>query len=541
MSISDEQSHFPGLNQPLVDDDNNDLSPLYQDEIKSTPTRILDREGLFHQCRGRWHVRNPISTALPNKSPSETASIDFAKRIIPSRARTCWDDWFHFLAYTPTLFLFGYLFLWYTLTICFWAGVYLIAAKYGVTDITKQSSNIEGNGIEPYCGMDITNHMEALYFSLSTMTTIGYGVSDYYFGGCLAPFILVLAQVFSAIAFDAIAIGLLFQRLSRGQKRGRTIVFSDKACVRRVRGELMFLFRVGEFRRQSIIEARIRLYCVRHERYPIQNSHAFDENGAHNFRGEEELGLAKKNSLGKSNVLENSRNTKKDNSSLFAESSNHSDTSIPIETSHYVTRSARLLNPDEDHGGYLLMNLPQIVVHKMDVRSPLMPPTPKWYDFKGTKHGTIDMDDRFGSKARRNCSQKKNILHFFEDRDLEVIVLLEGTDEITGSSIQSRHSYKSDDIFFDHSFAECIFPNPARESSNQRQNVLCDNEKDQLGIQDKGTSHVRKRRNSQLDLAIQSKGRRSKACHCVIDFRKFHDIIPVPEDCEWCPFIPNYS
>lgn len=76
----------------------------------------------------------------------------------------------------------------------------------------------------------------ALYFSLSTMATIGYGTSDYYFGDCWTPFILVLVQVFSAIVFSSLAVGLLFQRMSRGQKRGRTIVFSDVAVIRKVRG-----------------------------------------------------------------------------------------------------------------------------------------------------------------------------------------------------------------------------------------------------------------------------------------------------------------
>jgi ABC-type sugar transport system permease subunit len=76
----------------------------------------------------------------------------------------------------------------------------------------------------------------ALYFSLSTMATIGYGTSDYYFGDCWTPFILVLLQVFSAIVFSSLAVGLLFQRISRGQKRGRTIVFSDAAVIRKVGG-----------------------------------------------------------------------------------------------------------------------------------------------------------------------------------------------------------------------------------------------------------------------------------------------------------------
>ena len=86
------------------------------------------------------------------------------------------------------------------------------------------------------CGMDITNVMEAYYFSLSTMTTLGYGVSDYYFGDCWAPLVFITLQVFISITFDAVAIGVIFQRLSRVQKRARTIVFSDKAIIRRIRG-----------------------------------------------------------------------------------------------------------------------------------------------------------------------------------------------------------------------------------------------------------------------------------------------------------------
>lgn len=85
-------------------------------------------------------------------------------------------------------------------------------------------------------------YCKALYFSLSTMATIGYGTSDYYFGECWTPFILVLLQVFSAIVFSSLAIGLLFQRMSRGQKRGRTIVFSDVAVIRKVRGRYVYVF-----------------------------------------------------------------------------------------------------------------------------------------------------------------------------------------------------------------------------------------------------------------------------------------------------------
>ena len=107
--------------------------------------------------------------------------------------------------------------------------VFLFACIYLSTSQLGQRYHVDPTDgltqVLPFCAMDIMDHMEAMYFSLSTMATIGYGVSDYYFGGCWTPFLLVLAQVFSAITFDAVAVGILFQRISRGHKRGKQSYF----------------------------------------------------------------------------------------------------------------------------------------------------------------------------------------------------------------------------------------------------------------------------------------------------------------------------
>ena len=130
----------------------------------------------------------------------------------------------------PTCILVLGVFTAYFITIVIFAGLYLTVNKVGIyydgddsgthgsdkTSFTTEESDmnlIETSGDPSFCGMDINNHMEALYFSLSTMATIGYGTSDYYFGECWTPFILVLLQVFSAIVFSSLAIGLLFLSL----------------------------------------------------------------------------------------------------------------------------------------------------------------------------------------------------------------------------------------------------------------------------------------------------------------------------------------
>jgi len=402
--------------------------------------RILDRDGAFFQSRGRWGVQRMSQ----RRALRHTATFQ-------QRCRIWWDNWFHSLAHKPTLLLMAILFFLYAAAVFFFAGVYWFVSWMG----EKYTTNDDGSTkLNSFCGMDITNHMEALYFSLSTMTTIGYGVSDYYFGDCWTPLLLVLWQVCTALTFDAVAIGLIFQRISRGQKRGKTIVFSDKAVIQQVRGELYLMFRVGELRRHSIIEATIRAYCLRHERYPLQNGNGEEGGGAHE-----------------------------------------------IETTHFVTRHVNLYHPEESTQSHILMSVPQVIVHKLDIRSPLNPP-PTWYDAMGEPHrlkSNESMDENGKSSATWSHEE---IQSYMRDRELEFVVLVEGIDEITGSALQARHSYCWKDIAWNHTLVSCICPSEPE--------------------------HV-------PDYAF---GRSRITPRLAIHFDKFHEIKPAPLDSDACPYIP---
>lgn len=402
--------------------------------LRELSQRLLDRNGAFHQSRGHWSVQR-LSRGVRLQTPGNRF-----------RVRRIWDDWFHALAYQPTLILMGILFLIYTLIVFFFAFVYLGVSKLGAPP-TDPNSSVKHS----FCGMDINNHMEALYFSLSTMTTIGYGVSDYYFGDCWTPLLLVLCQSCAAITFSAVAIGLLFQRISRGQKRSKSILFSDKAVIRRVRGVPYLMFRVGELRRHHLIEASVRAYCLYHERLPLSK-------------------CTNEPSVGR--VHE-------------------------IETTHFLARQLALLHPDDTLGPHILMSLPQVIVHRLDEKSPLVPPQPLWYDAGGYSHdsnGAIEYED---TKS------------FLLDRDAEIIVLLEGTDELTGTALQARHSYRVDDIVWDYAFAPCVFPN--RSQQEDRRGWLRQRTCDSL-------------------LGVPA---------CIVDFSKFHDIVRVSPDCDTCAYVPK--
>lgn len=329
--------------------------------------------------------------------------------------------------------------------------------------------------------------MEAMYFSLSTMTTIGYGVSDYYFGGCYTPLLMVLLQICTAIVFDAVAVGLIFHRISRGASRSRSILFSDKAVVRNIKGVPHLMFRLGERRKYHLIEATVRCYCVRHERVPDYHPHSTKDIEAH---------LAASNG---------------------EESKKQKDFRVHVETTPFVSRQMRLVQPDDRFGSHLWMGLPQVVVHRIDEKSPLTPSAPLWFDAGGNAHryppppdsGNLPSSaevDLLGSSSTNSTSRANNtnlacIQNFLLDRDMELVVLVEGTDEGTGAATQARHSYKLCDIAWNHRFDHCVHPYSRRERSGP----------------------------SSLDPVVS------------IDFAKFHDILPAPVDCEACAYVPDYQ
>jgi Inward rectifier potassium channel C-terminal domain len=222
------------------------------------------------------------------------------------------------------------------------------------------------------------------------MSSIGYGVSDYYFGGCWAPFLLVLCQICTAITFDAVAIGLLFQRISRGHKRAKTILFSKTACAVQDRdGQYCILFRVAELRHlHPLLNVSVHAYCIRHERYRLRDG--------------------------------------------------------TVRTVHCVTKPVALQPPSQ----HLYMRLPQVLCHRVDAVSPFRPgrqqrdgtATSSWCDAEGMEH-IVD--------------EPLPLEEFWHDRETELVVLVEGIDELTSAVTQSRHSYTTN-VEWNRTFVDCI-------------------------------------------------------------------------------------
>ena len=130
------------------------------------------------------------------------------------------------------------------------------------------------------------------------------------------------------------------------------------------------------------------------------------------------------------------------------------------------------------------------------------------------------------------------------DREAELIVLVEGTDEMTGSAVQARHSYRWDDIVYDSTFVPCIFPRRVSEEGA--------NEEDDDGTTEESVDPLRtpllpvdaelgdERRTRERQQSRRATGS-STATACFIDFSKFHDTMPVSADSPHCPYVPDWA
>lgn len=637
--------------------------------------RLLDRDAAFYQSRGRWQIQhqhptnnrrrdilsnsstnddvnndNPSPNPNPNNScentpndnsnHSSSSSTCFQRQqpiVSNSISKYIWDNWFYNLAYQRTVVLMLIIFTIYTIIIFLFALFYLLVSKYGrmlntnaitgpinnntFTNITNTSNDIaKVNDNIPslyYCDMDITTHMEALYFSLSTMTTIGYGVSDYYFGGCYIPFVLVLIQVCCSITFNAVAASILFLRFSRGNKRMKTILFSNTATICRINGVPYLMFRVGEIRQNQLFNASIQSYCIRTERQFVQQPttiRQYMHNHLCNSSNDNGIAIMQQQQCDDEERNDHPpRNP--DNNNNQNNNRNHI-----IQSTHFVTKPMQLqheaIGSSSSNNNNILMSLPQVLVHRMDELSPLLPSlsssscyncSPQeheqenavWYDKHGTAHQSslcyniYNADNTIRQRQHSPTStttsnissslhhqQQQSELHqheyytkqtiecqkFFVDRNIEIVVLLEGADELTGAIIQARHSYTYDDIQWDHTFVPCVFPyddynDLDNDNTDTTYNDTDNNEQRELSTTttmiDNSSGRTmfsrlccyfekqrqQQQRNNNYNTTNNRLGRRRRIREkrkqpvCVIDFGRFHETESVPMNNHSCPYI----
>jgi len=96
-----------------------------------------------------------------------------------------------------------------------------------------------------------SNFLQAFFFSIQTMSTIGYGSLS-----PATPYANIVVTIEAAVSLISVAVvtGIVFARISRPKAQ---ILFSDRVIRETVNGEDLMVFRMGNARGNEIIEASI--------------------------------------------------------------------------------------------------------------------------------------------------------------------------------------------------------------------------------------------------------------------------------------------
>ena len=193
--------------------------------------RLVDRAAPFMQSYGRFNVKRHVPFA--------------------TRARLYSSDWFHSLVNTRTHRIVLVLITVYVLCYITFAGLFYVADDTCLPDIYPDEGSADGK----------LRFIRALYFSVETMMTIGYGSKDPAFGGCVAIWVLVTSEALCGVCLQCVFFGIVYTRLSRADSRASTIVFSDRAVVRVADDEVYLVLRIAEMRKHQLMNVRVRTYA----------------------------------------------------------------------------------------------------------------------------------------------------------------------------------------------------------------------------------------------------------------------------------------
>lgn len=145
-------------------------------------------------------------------------------------------------------FALSYILSWLFFGILFW----IIALAHGdVKDVTN----------EP-CVYEVRSFTAAFLFSLETQTTIGYG-SRGMSENCMLAIIIVTVQDVISVFIDTFIIGIVIAKMASARKRAQTVGFSNTAVINQRNGHRCLSWRVGDFRRNHMVEGTAHAQLVR--------------------------------------------------------------------------------------------------------------------------------------------------------------------------------------------------------------------------------------------------------------------------------------
>lgn len=384
------------------------------------------------------------------------------------------EDWFHVLLRVRTpVALMLFVISWTVLVIVF-AGVYMYVDRLAPEVSCGLSNSSEGETI---------HFQGAFAFSLETTTTVGYGLpngTNGFFENCMELQIAIYFQMLMSMTFNAFLLSFVFASVSRSQKRGAQVIFSNKAVIKRenVGGIERYILSLRIFdadSMQPVVEAHVRLYAVVHGtmhsehnkdvRYPIRMQ------PMRLFRPNDDLGSVLFTSL-PSRVSHHI-----DFHSPISPPSHLPENGCRVWDSNYIVHNCKmdLREVDTYTGGQdglkcsvcgetynTSENLIKHIQYSKLVESHDDIPV------EGS-HQEIDVDTLFrnaNDKRAKLCNEPwyREFRQYFESANIELICVFEAIDPYQSGTFQAIQSYTIDDINFDEDFDPCVLSDSENNS-----------------------------------------------------------------------------
>ena len=131
------------------------------------------------------------------------------------------------------------------------AGVYI-----GINLLFAALYSLGGDCV---AGMTPGSFLEAFFFSVQTLATVGYG---HMYPQTPYAHVVTTIEIISGMFWLAVMTGLIFVRFSRPTAR---IIFSDSVVIAPFNGQPTLMLRVANLRSHSMVEAEFRIMFTRDE------------------------------------------------------------------------------------------------------------------------------------------------------------------------------------------------------------------------------------------------------------------------------------
>jgi len=203
----------------------------------------------------------PHSEKLRKRIVSKGGFVNIEKTKLSKRRRLFLSDFFNTMLdiqwrYVHLLFCIAFFGSWLGFALIW----YIIFYYHGDLEEEHLPENQENIGWTP-CVVNINNFASAFLFSLETQHTIGYG-GRMTTEECPEAIFLMSFQSIVGVMIQACMVGIIFAKLSRPKKRASTLMFSKNAVICQRDGTNCLLFRVGNMRHSTLIEAHVRAILI---------------------------------------------------------------------------------------------------------------------------------------------------------------------------------------------------------------------------------------------------------------------------------------